>query len=223
MLNRMRASLLTLALGGLLAACGQSGEAPVPPEKSADAADAADTAQPEVPAPAPSQAASAEAVPVQPADNLWTSAPLSVRTTLANLRPVPNRHNQFYVATTVRFENASDKPIALALADDALNLQLDNGIQARSGSSGISVFRPCYASLQECTANSRDRFVDIDPRSSLDVNVSFNGDYNDASAAELKSVTKSVMNFRLYLLDPAMGNRTLNISLSNVPVTNRFE
>lgn len=216
MLKKAAVSLTTLAMGAALAACGQS-------EDKAVATDDIDAPVIPEPQPTPPQEVAAPKA-VQPTDNLWSSAPLSVRTTVANLRIDPDRRNQFIVATTLRFENSSDRSIALALPDYDLNLSLDNGVTTRSNYHGdVSVFKECRATLDDCLAKSRDRFVDIDPGSSLDVNVSFHGNFDDATLSELKSVSKGVMNFSLYLLDPGLSNRTLNISLSNVPLTNRLQ
>lgn len=220
---KSRTAAAAIVLAGLLAACGQGGEAP-----SADQASA--PVEPAPPAPDPGTVAdqtaptpeTAAVAPVTP--GVWTSGTLTIRADTANLRVTDERFRHMGLGLTVTFENASSQPVSVILARDGWpGIQLDNGLNmtpVRQGGTGI--LNQCSRELVECRNGARESFLEIEPGKTLSVTMTFGGDFAEGGRPELQTVETATLTMRVHALDGDGLTRTLDVSLKDTPIRNRI-
>jgi len=220
---KSRTAVAAIVLAGLLAACGQGGEEATATEVSAPTEPA--PAAPDPGTGADQTAPTPEPVAVAPATpGVWTSGTLTIRADTANLRVTDERLRYMGLGLTVTFENASDQPVSVILAQDGQpGVQLDNGLNmapVRRGGTGI--LNQCARDLDQCRNAERESFLEVEPGKTLSVTMTFGGDFAEGGRAELQTVETATLTMRVHALDGDGLTRTLDVSLKDTPIRNRI-
>lgn len=220
---KSRTAVAGIVLAGLLAACGQGGEAPAADQASGPVEPAPLAPDPgagaDQTAPTPEPAAVAPATP-----GVWASGTLTIRADTANLRVTDERFRNMGLGLTVTFENASDQPVSVILAQNGQpGVQLDNGLNmtpVRRGGTGI--LNQCSRDLDQCRNAERESFLEVEPGKTLSVTMTFGGDFAEGGRAELQTVETATLTMRVHALDGDGLTRTLDVSLKDTPIRNRI-
>jgi hypothetical protein len=220
---KSRTAAAALLLAGLLSACGQGGEDPTATEVSAPTEPAPVAPDPGVVVD-PAAAAPEPVAVAPPTPGVWTSGTLTIRADTANLRVTQENFRHMGLGLTVTFENASDQPVSVILAEDGRpGVQLDNGLNmtpVRRGGTGI--LNQCSQDLVQCRNAARESFLEVEPGKTLSVTMTFGGEFAEGGRPELQTVETATLTMRVHALDGDGLTRTLDVSLKDTPIRNRI-
>lgn len=166
-------------------------------------------------------AATAPSVVQEP--GYYANGDLSVRVgtaALTVLRARPNGETDLVLGATLTLENRGTAPVALIGSTNGRpSIMLDNGVAMRIND--IEGLKECSRSMETCLAGTPDDFIEIGTGNTATVNLTFRGGALPGQKAGLAGVEKGSLTMQLYMVQDGM-NRTVNVSIPVVPVTNNI-